>query len=180
LDLTGEEVPDDPVEGFSIPGCGDKFEVDNKEILMLNVGCVDNASVIPSSVFSSNGNKVYNTFYSGALNNHNQLQWMADVFGNLTGNSPPKLKMKRRSSFFKKRDDNPDQFTNWQFKLDWVLNNPSNPKDCFLNCPRAFATLAATPQCSQKGDGKNLMSMAGQINVGCGMYGYTVKGIAIS
>lgn len=74
MDLTGEEVPDDPVEGFSIPGCGDKFEVDDKEILMLNVGCVDNASVIPSSVFSSNGNKVYNTFYSGALNNHNQLK----------------------------------------------------------------------------------------------------------
>lgn len=74
LDLIGEEVPDDPVKGFSIPGYGDKFEVDDKEILILNVGYVDNASVIPSSVFSSDGNKVYNTFCGGALNNHIQLQ----------------------------------------------------------------------------------------------------------
>ena len=181
-DLVTEEIPYSPVEGFTIPSCP-SVQMDtggSKEIPVLNVSCVDNASVIPSKIFSSDGNQVYHTFCRGAWNNRRQLHWIADVFGNLNGNLPFKTTIKRSSRLFGKREDKPEQFTNWQFQLDWSPKSPFNSDNCYLDCPTAFSALAATPECSQKGEGKNLMSSSGQIDVGCGTHGYTIKGIAIS
>jgi len=177
-DLVDEEIPDQSVEGFSIPGCGDKFDVDDKVIPVLNVSCVPNASVIPSTVFSSDDNRIYNIFCGATINNHNQLHWMANIYGNPTGNSPPKSKAKRESRVRVKRNNSPGEFLDWEFKLDWEPTVPFNPDDCFLDCSAAFAILAAPSECSQMGDSKDLMSMSGQVDVGCGIYGYMVVGIS--
>ena len=101
---------------------------------------------------------------------------MTDVFGNATDISRAKLKRNYTTSVLETRNDTLDEFMDWKFQLDWVPNSPFSPEDCFIDCPTAFAALAATPQCSQKGGGKDLMSLSGQIHLGCGMYGYTVKG----
>lgn len=179
-DVTGDETDHTPAPGFTIPGCSDIQLVDDIVLPVLNVSCVDAASSIPSGVFSSSSNRVYDEFCRGAYNNHNELQWTADAFGNLVGGLPLRTDAKRALRIYKKRDGKPEQYTNWHFKLDWVPNLPLDSDTCFLDCPTAFETLAATPLCSQKGDTKNLMSMSGQIDVGCGSYGYTVEGVAIS
>jgi hypothetical protein len=60
------------------------------------------------------------------------------------------------------RDDGPEQYTKWQFKLDWTpAKEPFDADQCYLDCSTAFQALAARPECFQKGDGKNLMSLSG-------------------
>jgi hypothetical protein len=78
------------------------------------------ASVIPSHVFSSDSNKVYSQFCPNTINNHDTLRWMYDVFGNLNGNDPPSRPRIKRLAYgmLGKRDDGPEQFTNWQFELN--------------------------------------------------------------
>lgn len=105
---------------------------------------------------------------------------MADVFVNLTGLLPIQHSRVKRFAHLK-RADGPEQYTNWPVKLDWTpAKEPFDADQCYLDCSTAFQALAATPECSPKGDRKNLMSFSRQIGVGCGMYGYTIKGIAIS
>jgi len=174
------ELDYEPSEGFTPPNCGSRMSSSEQPLPVLNVSCVDAASAVPADVFSSATNQVYSTFCRGTVNNGNQLEWMANIFGNLTGLSPTQNSRVKRFAHLT-RADGPEQFTNWQFKLDWVPDKDSfDAGQCYLDCETAFQVFAATPQCSQKGDEKNLMSLSGQIDVGCGMYGYTVKGIAIS
>ena len=180
-DSEDTELDYQPSEGFTTPNCGSRMSaVEQPPLPVLNVSCVDASSAVPADVFSSATNQVYSTFCRGTVNNGKQLEWMADVFGNLTGLSPSQHSRVKRFAHLT-RADGPEQYTNWQFKLDWVPEKDStDAAQCYLDCETAFQALAATPQCSQKGDDKNLMSLSGQIDVGCGMYGYTVKGIAIS
>ncbi|KAI4682727.1 uncharacterized protein J4E84_007191 [Alternaria hordeiaustralica] len=179
-DAEETELDYQPSEGFTTPNCGSRMSSVEQPLPVLNVSCVDDASAVPADVFGSATNQVYSTFCRGTVNNGNQLEWMADIFGNLTGLSPSQNSRVKRFAHLA-RADGPEQFTNWQFKLDWVPDKDSfDAGQCYLDCETAFQVFAATPQCSQKGDEKNLMSLSGQIDVGCGMYGYTVKGIAIS
>lgn len=83
--------------------------------------------------------------------------------------------LKRLSSLLAPRDDDPEQFKDFKFKLDWAPNEPYNPDDCYLDYETAFTVLAKTPECGQKGDGKDLMSESGQIKAGCGNFGYTIE-----
>ncbi|KAF1829868.1 hypothetical protein BDW02DRAFT_610144, partial [Decorospora gaudefroyi] len=182
-DLEGQEIDYEPAEDFTHPGCGDKMSIAGTDLPVLKVNCIDDASAIASTVFSSDNNCIYDTFCRGATNNRNSLHWMANVFGNLTGVEPGgNWRIRRRSDrFLGKRDVGPEQLTNWQFKLDWTpVTDPFDSSECYLDCPTAFEVLAQTPQCSQRGDGKGMMSISGQIDVGCGTFGYTVTGIAIS
>ena len=178
------EIDEERVDGFSIPGCPDRDigHSSAPETPVINVHCVNEASSIPNAIFSSDKNNVYRNFCNAATLNRNTLQWNFDVFGNLrtsTDTTLPKPRMNRGLGFFERRDDNPDLYTNWQFKLDWAPNGDYNPEDnCYLDYETAFGALAAST-CGQKGDGKN-MSQSSQIEVGCGTFGYTVKGIAIS
>ncbi|KAF1947835.1 hypothetical protein EJ02DRAFT_507644 [Clathrospora elynae] len=155
-DSEGQEVDYEPTEDITHPGYGDKMSVADITIPTLNVSCFDDASVIPGSVFSSDSNQVYNTFCRGAVNNRNQPHWMSDVFGKLTGNEPTGNSRVKRLAHMSlgKRDDGPEQFANWQFRLDWTPGEESfDGAECPLDCPTAFAVLAVTPQCSQKGCG---------------------------
>jgi hypothetical protein len=70
-------------EAFEHPGCGDKMDAADIMIPTLNVSCVDDGSVIPSNVFSSDSNTVYNQFCPGNFNNYNTLRWMSDVLGDV-------------------------------------------------------------------------------------------------
>jgi hypothetical protein len=106
----------------------------------------------------------------------------------VSGSSNWKDKMKRRLGLInaeneKRQDSNdPAQYTNWQFKLDWAPKdgyNPAESGDCYVECEEAFATLALST-CGQKGEGKNMMAVSSQFDNGCGTYGYTVQGIVIS
>lgn len=69
----------------------------------------------------------------------------------------------------------------WHFKLDWAPKENYDPlKDaCYIDCWQTFEALAAST-CGQKGDGHNMMSQWGQAHVGCGLFGYTVEGIALA
>ncbi|KAF2185550.1 hypothetical protein K469DRAFT_687878 [Zopfia rhizophila CBS 207.26] len=177
--VTGDEIDPIRAERFTIPGCVDKYDAAPLQIPTLNVSCVDEARSIPNTIFSSDKYKVYNTFYNTTWNNHNILQWNFDAFGNLVAEEPSTPRMKRGSGFFRKRDDSPEQHTNWQFQLDWPPNDTADETPCYIDCWQAFSALAATPTCDQKGNGKNLVFRAGQIHTECGIYGSTVKGIAI-
>ncbi|KAH7349038.1 hypothetical protein BKA66DRAFT_600735 [Pyrenochaeta sp. MPI-SDFR-AT-0127] len=143
-DPEGQEIEYQPAEDFTPSGCGDKMSVAGTTIPTLSVSCVDNASVIPRSVFSSDSNQVYDTFCRGAVNNRNRLYWMSDVFGNLTGNEPTgNSRIKRLAHMIlNSKDDGPEQLTNWHFKLDWTpMEESLDGAECFLDCPTAFAAL---------------------------------------
>lgn len=85
----------------------------------------------------------------------------------VSGSSNWKDKMKRRLGLInaeneKRQDSNdPAQYTNWQFKLDWVPKDGYNPAEsgsCYVECGEAFATLALST-CGQKGEGKNMVAV---------------------
>ncbi|KAH7081731.1 hypothetical protein BKA63DRAFT_562267 [Paraphoma chrysanthemicola] len=82
-----EDIEDDyqPSEGFTPPNCGSRMRAMEQPLPVLNVSCVDAASAVPADVFSSASNQVYSTFCRGTFNDGKQLQWTADVVGNLTG-----------------------------------------------------------------------------------------------
>ncbi|KAF2677923.1 hypothetical protein K458DRAFT_491629 [Lentithecium fluviatile CBS 122367] len=194
-DLGGDGEPDyKPVDGFTVSGC---YGVDPQggtlasPLPVLNISCVDDASSIPNAVFHSDTHKVYSNFCRVAYGNRKTLQWHFDVFGNLI----PEPELSRRgigsriasplpeSIRNRKRQDSndPAQYSNWQFKLDWTPKEGYNPAEsgiCYVECEEAFAALALST-CGQKGEGSNMMSVSSQFDNGCGIYGYTVKGIAI-
>ncbi|KAF1961810.1 hypothetical protein CC80DRAFT_436156 [Byssothecium circinans] len=175
-DLGPEEIENEPVEGFTIPGCSDKMDIQDKQVPVIEANCVNDASKVPNNIFSSDSNKVYKDFCGGTVNNRKTLQWKADVHGNLENSAPHRrMLLKRQSASLSHRDEDLEKFKDFKFKLDWVPNKPYNPEDCYINCETAFSVLAKTPQCSQKGDSKNLMSKSGQIKAGCGIFGYTIE-----
>ena len=176
-DLGSEEKENEPVEGFSIPGCGDKEDIEDKQAPVIEVNCVNDISKVPNNIFSSDSNKVYKDFCGATVGNHQTLQWTADVHGNLENSAPHRrMLLKRLSGLLSTRDDDPEKFKDFKFKLDWAPNKPYNPEDCYIDCETAFPVLTKTPECSQKGDGKDLMCKSGQIKAGCGTFGYTIEG----
>jgi hypothetical protein len=81
---------------------------------------------------------------------------MADVFGNLTGLLLIQNSRVKRFAHLT-RANGPEQYTNGQLKPDRTpAKEPSDADQCYLDCSTAFQALAATPECSQKGDGKKL------------------------
>jgi hypothetical protein len=176
-DLGPEEKENEPVEGFSIPGCGDK-DIEDKQAPVIEVNRINDASNVPNNIFSSDSNKVYKDFCGATVGNHQTLQWTADVYGNLENSAPHRrMLLKRLSGLLLPRDGDPEKFKDFKLKLDWAPNNPYNPENCYIDCETAFSVLAKNPQCSQRGDGKDLISKSAQIKAGCGTFGYTIEGI---
>jgi hypothetical protein len=200
--LFGNETPDDgdgeaqaienvlngtAEDSFPLPGCPDRdightTEVQPDPQPVPELDCGNHASSIPSTIFSSNTNRIYQQFCNAAFANHNTLyQWPFDVFGNLLTSQAAKPRMARGLSFFPKRDGGPAQYTNWQVKFDWQPKENYNPQNdaCYIDCWQAFEAMALS-SCGQKGNNRNMMSQWGQAHIGCGVLGYTIKGIALA